>query len=167
MHFSAASTDIADSTAAAPDMSIFIAACMASLLFRLMPPESYITPLPTIVRWPVGLDGRYDSLIMRGGSVLPALTPSRPPQPSAASASASNISICSFDEAAIAVATSAIRLAVRCPGGVLARSRASSAAPAVARPRVAPRSTAPARAAPATSVIDRRPTAGTSFFNAP
>ena len=53
-HFSAASADIDASTAAAPDMSIFIAACMASLGFRLMPPESYITPLPTSARWPVG-----------------------------------------------------------------------------------------------------------------
>ena len=47
---SARSADIADSTAAAPDMSIFIAACIGSVGFRLMPPESYITPLPTIAR---------------------------------------------------------------------------------------------------------------------
>ena len=47
---SACSADIADSTAAAPDMSIFIAACIGSLGLRLMPPESYMTPLPTIAR---------------------------------------------------------------------------------------------------------------------
>ena len=47
---SAASADIDASTAAAPDMSIFIAACIGSLGLRLMPPESYITPLPTIAR---------------------------------------------------------------------------------------------------------------------
>ena len=113
-------------------MSIFITACMASLFFRLMPPESYITPLPTIARCPVGFDGRYESLIMRGGSVLPALTPSSPPQPRAARDSASNTSTSRPDAAATAMATSAMRLAVRCPGGVLARSRASWAAPAVA-----------------------------------
>ena len=48
----AADADIAASTAAAPDMSIFIAACMASLGFRLMPPESYMMPLPTSASWP-------------------------------------------------------------------------------------------------------------------
>ena len=56
-HRSAFSVDIAASTAAAPDMSIFITACIASLCFRLMPPESYITPLPTSAMWPVGLRG--------------------------------------------------------------------------------------------------------------
>ena len=45
---SAASVDIDDSTAAAPDMSIFIDAWLASLGLRLMPPESYMIPLPTI-----------------------------------------------------------------------------------------------------------------------
>ena len=44
---SAASVDIDASTAAAPDMSIFIEACIASLGLRLIPPESYMIPLPT------------------------------------------------------------------------------------------------------------------------
>ena len=35
--------------------------------------------------WPARL-GRYVSLIMHGGSELPALTPSRPPHPSSTSA---------------------------------------------------------------------------------
>ena len=83
---------MAPSTAAAPDMSIFIDACMASVGFRLMPPESYMMPLPTSTRCPFGFRGRYVSLTMRGGSALPALTPSRPPQPRAASASSSNTS---------------------------------------------------------------------------
>ena len=140
-------------------MSIFIDACMASLGFRLMPPESYITPLPTRARCPVGRDGRYDSLIMRGGSVLPALTPRIPPQPSSRRASASNTSTLSFEAAPTAMATSAIRVAVRCPGGVLARSRASWAALATTRPRSAPRSTAAVRGAVTTSAARaaRRP----------
>ena len=46
----AASADIVASTAAAPDMSIFIAACIGSLGFRLIPPESYMIPLPTRAR---------------------------------------------------------------------------------------------------------------------
>ena len=44
---------MAPKTAPAPDMSSFIAAWMGSLGFRLSPPESYITPLPTRARWPV------------------------------------------------------------------------------------------------------------------
>ena len=44
------SVDMDDSTAAAPVMSIFIEAWLASLGLRLMPPESYMTPLPTIAR---------------------------------------------------------------------------------------------------------------------
>ena len=44
---------MAPMTAPAPDMSSFIAAWMGSLGFRLSPPESYITPLPTRARWPV------------------------------------------------------------------------------------------------------------------
>ena len=117
-----------------------------------------MTPLPTIARWPVGFAGRYDSLIMRGGSVLPALTPSRPPQPRAARASASKTSICSFDAAATAVATSAMRARGEVPGrrvrevagqlGRAGRHRAAgrAALDGGARP-----------GAPATSVISRRP----------
>ena len=73
--------DIVASTAAAPDMSIFIAACIGSLGLRLIPPESYMIPLPTRARCPLPCAarfGRYVSLIMHGGSELPALTPRRP-----------------------------------------------------------------------------------------
>ena len=160
-----ARADIDASTAAAPDMSIFIAACIGSVALRLIPPESYITPLPTSARWARGLRGRYVSLIMRGGSSLPALTPSSPPQPRTARASASNTSTCSRLLAATATATSAIRVAVRCPGGEFARSRASCAAPAITRPRPAPRSTRRARAEPATSVIAASVDAGASRFS--
>ncbi len=44
----------APSTAAAPPMSIFISRCIGSDGFRLMPPESYMMPLPTSPRCPVG-----------------------------------------------------------------------------------------------------------------
>ena len=40
-------------TAAAPDMSSFIAAWIASDGLRLMPPASYMIPLPTSARLPV------------------------------------------------------------------------------------------------------------------
>ena len=75
---------IAPRIAADPDMSSFIAACIASDGLRLIPPESYMIPLPTRPRWPEGrfAAGVYVSLIIRAGSALPALTPRRPPQPS-------------------------------------------------------------------------------------
>ncbi len=43
----------APSTAAAPPMSIFMSRCMGSEGLMLMPPESYMIPLPTRPRWPV------------------------------------------------------------------------------------------------------------------
>ena len=48
------SVSIAPRTAAAPDMSCFIAACIASDGLRLIPPASYMIPLPTSARRPVG-----------------------------------------------------------------------------------------------------------------
>ena len=49
----ARSADNAPTTAAAPDMSFFMVACTASPGLRLMPPESYMIPLPTMERWGV------------------------------------------------------------------------------------------------------------------
>ncbi|NBR27970.1 MAG: hypothetical protein EBT83_06095 [Betaproteobacteria bacterium] len=71
------------STAAAPLISPFIIACDGSEGFSEIPPESYITPLPTSTRCglpfaPVGL---YVRRTMRGGSTLPRFTPTIPPQP--------------------------------------------------------------------------------------
>ena len=54
---SSRSVVIVASTAAAPDMSIFMSACIGLLGFRLMPPESYITPLPTSATCALGLRG--------------------------------------------------------------------------------------------------------------
>ena len=59
--------DIVANTAAAPLMSIFIAS-MPSDGFRLSPPESNMTPLPTRPRWPFGSRGVYTKRTMRGGS---------------------------------------------------------------------------------------------------
>ena len=50
----AGSAVMAASTAPAPDMSFFMVAWVPSAGFRLMPPESYMIPLPTSVRCPVG-----------------------------------------------------------------------------------------------------------------
>ena len=46
----ARSAVMAARTAPAPDMSFFIVAWVPSAGFRLMPPESYMIPLPTSVR---------------------------------------------------------------------------------------------------------------------
>ena len=53
----APSTLMAASTAPAPDMSFFMVAWVPSAGLRLMPPESYMIPLPTRVRWPVVAPG--------------------------------------------------------------------------------------------------------------
>ena len=83
---SAFNVDIDDNTAAAPLMSPFIIACEGSDGLSEIPPESYITPLPTMIRCgfefffapPAGL---YVKRTIRGGSTLPRLTPMIPPQP--------------------------------------------------------------------------------------
>jgi hypothetical protein len=141
-------------------MSIFIFACMPSLGFRLIPPESYMTPLPTSTRCapprcPVGV---YVSRTTRGGSVLPAFTPTIPPQPIAASWSLLNTSTSSPVSFASSTARSANRRAVMCDGGELARSRASHAADAVAIARATP--FVPPRPALADDEADRRQRAG-------
>ena len=135
-------------------MSIFILACMPSLGLRLRPPESYITPLPTRTRWPVAPFGAYVRRTIRGGSTLPWLTPTMPPHPIACSWSRLNTSMPRPESAATSVARSAIWRAVRCPGGVLARSRASEAARAITVPRSTPRRTPALRLSPATSDTD-------------
>ena len=64
--------------AAAPVMSFFICAWDSSLGLRLMPPESYMIPLPINASRPVGDGGAYRIRISRGGSALPMLTPRMP-----------------------------------------------------------------------------------------
>ena len=51
------SSDMVASTTAAPVMSIFMRTCMASDGLSEMPPESYITPLPTRATVPLGWRG--------------------------------------------------------------------------------------------------------------
>ena len=89
---SAFSAVIVASTAAAPDMSIFIITLIGLVGLRLRPPESYMTPLPTSATCALGVRGVYVSLTIRGGSIEPALTPRIPPQPIVASWSRSNTS---------------------------------------------------------------------------
>ncbi len=139
-------------------MSFFIVACTASAGFRLMPPESYITPLPTRVTragrppGPSAPSGVYSNLIIRAGSALPAFTPSRPPQPIATSCSWSYTSTARPVRPASAVAHRAISSAVSRLGGELARSRDSIVARANSAPRRAPRRAA-SRSASATSSV--------------
>ena len=59
-------------------MSSFIWACMASLGLMLMPPESYMIPLPTSASDAALADlraGRYDSLMRRASSAEPEAVP--------------------------------------------------------------------------------------------
>ena len=60
------STDIAASTAAAPDMSVFIVS-MPLDVFSDSPPESKTTPLPTNATEPFLPGGEYVALTRRGG----------------------------------------------------------------------------------------------------
>ena len=78
---------------------------------------------------------------MRGSSVLPAFTPRMPPQPSSMSCALSNDSTSKPYRAPSSTATSAMADAVRCPGGPLARSRATAAARLVTTPVDTPAAT--------------------------
>ena len=90
---------------------------------------------------------------MRGSSALPALTPSRPPQPSSMSCCRSNTSTSNPNRAPSATATSAMSAAVRWPGGVFARSRAMFAARAVTMPVSMPADAA-RRSTPSSEQLD-------------
>ena len=67
---SAAITAIAESTAAAPDMSVFMSS-IESLGLRLRPPESKVTPLPTSTMRLRGLAGLWLRWMNFGSSTLP------------------------------------------------------------------------------------------------
>ncbi len=159
---------IAASTAAAPLMSAFIIAWLGLLGFKLMPPESYITPLPTMIRcgaddflvlppafvFAPALPGRYTNFTMRGGFTLPRFTPMMPPQPMASNLSLSYTSTRSPDSDAICCARSANILAVKCAGGMLAKSRAMHTASPTTAPRREPLAAAPSDLASTTSTTD-------------
>ena len=71
--FSSATDAAAASTAAAPAMSVFMSS-MPSLVFSDRPPESNVTPLPTMTmrrRAPGGVQARW---MKRGSCVLPCAT---------------------------------------------------------------------------------------------
>ena len=158
---SARSAVKAASTDAAPPMSIFMSRCIGSDGFRLMPPESYMMPLPTSPRCPLDAPaGVYRSFTMRGSSALPAFTPSRPPQPRSMSCCRSNTSTSKPKRAPSATATSPMSVAVRWPGGVFARSRAMFAARAVTTPVSTPADAA-VRSTPSSSSSTR--SRGVSF----
>ena len=135
---------IAPMTAAAPPMSIFIHS-MPSKDLRLRPPVSKVMPLPT--RWTTarGVPAGCQRMRTRaGGSVEPALTPSSPPQPSAASRSRSHTSTLAVPTsgsilvAATSMASTAAAarsVAVRAPAGRFTKSRASAMPWAIADAR--------------------------------
>ena len=83
--FSRAIADIAQITAAPPDMSSFILSMLSAGLIE-MPPVSKVMPLPTRPRTTPGtaLGGSCLSTTRRGGSWLPRATPSSMPILSAA-----------------------------------------------------------------------------------
>ena len=103
-------------------------------------------PLPTSARDPVASPGGvYVSLIRRASSAEPALTPRIPPQPISTRAALSNVSTRGPPPRRAPGRAPPKRGAVRCIGGVLARSRAMCTASAVLRPRSTPSRAAPAR----------------------
>ena len=142
---------IVANTAAAPLISPFIIACDGSDGFSEIPPESYITPLPTMTKCglpfaPVGL---YVNRTMRGGSTLPRFTPMIPPHPMASNWSLLNTSTLRPDSPASATALLANIVAVRCAGGMFAKSRAILVAVAITMPRFTPATSA----APAPTIV--------------
>ena len=124
-------------------------------------------PLPTRPRCPVGsVAGTYRITIIRGSTTDPAFTPSSPPQPISIRASSSNTSMSSPCSPASQTATSARSGAVRCPAGVLARSRDREAARAMTTPRSAPRRASSADASSTRSTISRTGTVDGSDLSA-
>ena len=124
-------------------------------------------PLPTRPRCPLGAAaGVYRRTIMRGSTTDPAFTPSRPPQPISTSAASSNTSMSRPCSPASQTAMSARSGAVRCPAGVLARSRDRDAARASTRPRSAPRRASSAAASSTRSTISRTGTVLGSLLRA-
>ncbi|CDW76565.1 UNKNOWN [Stylonychia lemnae] len=71
-------------TAAAPAMSHFIISMLLAVGFRLRPPVSYTTPLPTNTQGFLFFAclGLYSITENVGGSTLPWFTDSKPPMPS-------------------------------------------------------------------------------------
>ena len=133
----AGSNDIALSTAAAPDMSVFIVSMPSAVLID-RPPLSNVMPLPTnasVARAPGGL---YSSRIRRGGSSDPLATDTSPPSFSFAIVFSSQTVTSSPSRLATSVANAASLRGVMSLAGVLMRSRAALTAVATRAPRSTP-----------------------------
>ncbi len=154
-------TDIVATTAAAPDMSVFIVSIPLAV-FSESPPESNTTPLPTSaspaprpVELPARAGGVYVIFMNRGGRDEPWPTPSTPPMRSARSC-ASDITVM-FKP----LPASSLRAATTNSAGDFSRagslimSRAQMTACATTSPRSRPRFTS---APPAT--VTRRSCVG-------
>ena len=87
----------------------------------------------------------------------PRFTPRMPPRPISAISVSSNTSMASLRSAAMAMARSAMSVAFRWSGGVLARSRARPTASPMAWPRALPAATAARCSAPAVRTTRSRP----------
>jgi hypothetical protein len=136
----AAMAVMAPSTAAAPDMSVFIV-LMPWAVFSDSPPESNVMPFPTnatVGVSAVACGGSYNSSISRGGSSDPRATPSRPPSRAFSAPTSSSTVTTSPAAVPRSTATSARRSGVRLPAGSLMRSRANRTARATTAPRAAP-----------------------------
>ena len=123
------SADMAAITAAPPAMSVFIC-FMPSAGLSDSPPLSNVMPLPTSTMCSRAPAGAYPSSISRGGEADPCPTAMRPPNPCAASSSASHTRAVSPAPAATATAWAASQAGVLRADGVFVRSRASATAPA-------------------------------------
>src|SRR5664280_2724667 len=130
---SAGNTLIAPSTAAPPLMSVFIA-IMPSAVFSDRPPESKVMPLPTSTTWQRGSADAYVTSISRGGRADPAPTARMPPKPSAASSRRPRTRTSRPARRPRTSACFASHFGDFSNDGVLASSRASVPAAAVATP---------------------------------
>src|SRR5215211_2379194 len=148
------STDIAASTAAAPDMSVFIVS-MPLDVFSDRPPESKTTPLPTNATEPFLPCGEYVALTRRGGLPEPWPTPTTPPSPSAlSSASLITFTVTPLPRRSF-LAASANAAGDLAPDGSFTMSRAQVTAAATVAPRSSAASTR-AFARPTTTTFERR-----------
>ena len=108
-------------TAAAPDISDFIAS-MPSAGLRARPPVSKVIPFPTKAKRFLALVGEYETCSNRGGLAEPCPTPIIPPYPPLRSAASLKISTFTPYLLASFFMRKQNESGVKCDGGVLIKS---------------------------------------------
>ena len=123
---------MAPSTAAAPDISVFMVS-IPEAGFRLRPPESKVMPFPTNTASFSAPSGSCQISSKRGGRPEPAATPSTPPNPPRSRASRSCSTTRNPSGPAISAAKRAISSGDLSRAGVFTKSRANITASALMR----------------------------------